>query len=125
MKRPRFPRSPLHTALWVDATFELVGGTMLLALRGSVADWLNVDRNFVSLAGAVFLVAAIAIAAIGFKAEPSRSVVSALAAFNALCGVVIWCVVASKWSEITPEGRWLVAAAADSLIAVALLEFLA
>ena len=125
MKRPRFPRSPVHTALWVDAVFELIAGATLLALRGSVADWLNVDHNLVVVAGAVFLAAAIAIAGIAFKAEPSRSVVSTLAALNAVSGLAIWCVVALKWSEITPEGHWLVASAADSLIAVALLEFLA
>ena len=123
--KPRLPRSPLHTALWVDAAFEVVAGALLLALRGPVADWLDAGQTMVGAAGLVFLAAGIAIGGIAVLAAPARSLVSILAALNLIGGIGIWCVLPFSWSEITPEGRWMASAIADSLIAVAALEFFA
>ena len=49
----------------------------------------------------------------------------AVRARAATAGVAIWCVLPFVWSGISPEGRWMASAIADSFIAVAALEFLA
>ncbi|MBA4179077.1 MAG: hypothetical protein C0506_00670 [Anaerolinea sp.] len=115
----------LHTALWVDAAFELVAGAVLLLLAGSVANWLDADRAIVSIAGVIFLGASAAIAGFALQPAPARRTVSTLAALNLIGGVAIWCVLPFVWSGISGEGRWMAAAIADSFIAVAALEFLA
>lgn len=125
MKRPHFARSAVHSALWVDAAFELVAGAAMLTLSRQVAGWLNVDRTLAVVAGLAFLAAAVAISVMALRQSPGRAVVSGLAALNLIGGVAVWSVVAFKWSQLSPEGRWLVSAVADSLVAVALLEFLA
>ena len=125
MKRPRLARSVVHTTLWVDAAFELIAGATMLTLNASIADWLDVNRNLVVVAALIFIAAAIGIAAVALQPVPSRSVVSRLAALNLIGGAAVWFAVGLNWSQISPEGHWLVSAVADSFIAVAALEFLA
>ncbi|MEP7215172.1 MAG: hypothetical protein ABI782_02910 [Anaerolineaceae bacterium] len=125
MRRLQPPRSPVHTAFWVDAAFEFVAGGAQLLLSDSIGRWLNVDRALIVTSGVVFIGAALAIALFALQAHPRRGVVSALAAANLAGGAAIWFMVALRWSEFAPQGRWLAAAVADSFVAVALLEFLA
>ncbi len=125
MRRFRPASSPVHTALWVDAAFDLVAGLTLLLLHSRAASWLNVDGALVVVAAIVFLATAVGVVPIVLQREPARPVVTALAALNLIGGVAIWLVVALRWGDLTTEGHWLVAAIADSFIAVAALEFLA
>ena len=125
MTRLRINRSPVHTALWIDAAFELVAGVTLSTLNAQFARWLEVERSFVIAGGAVFLVAAVAIGAVALGRRPARPLISGLAALNLVGGLAIWCALGLAWGEISAEGRWVAAALADSFIAVAVLEFLA
>lgn len=125
MKRVHITRSPVHTALRIDAAFELVAGVALLTLNAQFGRWLEVERSFVIAVGAVFLLAAVAIGAVALRRRPSRPLISGLAVVNLIGGLAVWCAVALTWTSIAAEGRWVAAALADSLIAVAILEFLA
>ena len=125
MTRLRINRSPVHTALWIDAAFELVAGAAILGFSAPLARWLDVERSLLFIVTGIFLAAAVAVGLIALKPLPSRPLVSGLGALNLIGGLAIWCVLALTWTSIAAEGRWVGAALADSFIAVGILEFLA
>jgi len=116
-------RSPLSTVLWVDVTLELVVAALCFALAPTAADWFGLETGTLYVAGVVFLVAGIAL--IPLARKPAPSTVAPLAWANIIGGAVAWLVLMLAWSSFEPEGRWVLAAIADSFIAIGALEHFA
>jgi hypothetical protein len=113
----------LPALLCVDAAVELAVGVLLLAAPGWFAGAYAIPVDAAAALGAVFLLAAAAVAAIA--ARPERMTVRLLAAANATGGLLGWAAWLAAWPTIEPSGRWLAAALCDTFIALGALEWLA
>lgn len=116
-------RSPLSTVLWADVGLELLVAALCFALAGPASRWFDLEQGTLYVAGAVFLVAGIAL--IPLARKPAPSTVTPLAWANIIGGAAAWLVLVIAWSSFEPEGRWVLAAIADSFIAIGALELLA
>lgn len=116
-------RSPLSTVVWADVTLELVVAALCFALARPAAGWFGLERGTLYVVGVVFLVAGIAL--IPLARKPTPGTVVPLAWTNIIGGAAAWLVLVLAWSSFEPEGRWVLAAIADSFIAIGALEHLA
>lgn len=112
----------LRRTLWFDAAIEAVVALALLILASRAAEWMAVSTTITLVAGAIFVLAAVAIAVIARQPSPHAGLVRALAIGNIVAASVAWLVVVLAWSALAAEGRWLIGAAADAFILVGLLE---
>lgn len=117
------PKSALGTVLWADVALELIVAVLCLALAGSAAGWFAVDRVVFYVAGAVFAAAALVIVPLALK--PGANLAAPLGWANIAGGCAAWVVLALAWGTFAAEGRWVLAAVADSFIAVGVLELVA
>lgn len=117
------PKSALGTVLWADVALELIVAVLCFALAGSAAGWFAVDRVVFYVAGAVFAAAAVAIVPLALK--PGANLAAPLGWANIAGGCAAWVVLALAWGTFAAEGRWVLAAVADSFIAVGVLELVA
>lgn len=116
-------RSPLSMVLWADVSLELVVAGLCFALAGAASHWFDLEQGTLYVAGAVFLVAGVAL--IPLARKPAASTVTPLAWANIIGGGAAWLVLVIAWSSFEPEGRWVLAAIADSFIAIGALELVA
>lgn len=111
--------------LWADAGVEAVVAFVLVGIVGRPHWWLNVERE-VTLAGAVvFAVAAVAIAVAAWHRRTSAQFVEYVAFGNVVGGLAVWLGAILRWDQFEPEGRWLIAAAADAFLVLGALELVA
>lgn len=116
-------RSPLSSVLWADVVLELVVAALCFGLASTAARWFGLETGTLYVAGVVFLVAGVAL--IPLARKPAASTVTPLAWANIIGGGAAWLVLVIAWSSFEPEGRWVLAAIADSFIAIGALELLA
>jgi hypothetical protein len=116
-------REPLTTILWADAGLEFLVALVCFALAGPASNWLGIPEAALYVAGVVFVVAGIAI--IPLARKPSVVGVTALGWANIIGGAALWVVLALAWGSVAAEGRWVLAAVADSFIVVGVAELFA
>jgi hypothetical protein len=112
----------LRAALLVDAVFEFAVGTALVLARGEFARWWGIPEAVAVALGVVFLIAGAAIAAIGLRSRPAAVAVLAIA--NIIGAVAGWLLFIGAYPHLSPEGRWLIAAIADTALALGVVEWL-
>ena len=78
-----------------------------------------------SVAAAVFLMAGVGVGLIAILQIESREMVYALAGANIAGGVLLWLLFLVLRDDFDPGARWAIAAVADSLILIGLLEIFA
>jgi hypothetical protein len=115
----------VRLALWVDAGLELVIAVGLVVAAGPIAGWFGVATWWAVAVGIVFAVAAMAIGLLARAPGTQASTVRTLALANVAGGMVGWAALVIAWPNIEVEGRWLLGAASDSFILIALLELVA
>ncbi len=116
-------RQPLSVILWADAGIEFLVAILCFALAGPASNWLGLEQGTLYVAGVVFVVAGIAI--IPLARKPSPVAVTGLAWANIIGGGAAWVVLVLAWGTIAAEGRWVLAAVADSFIVLGIAELLA
>lgn len=117
------PKSTLGTVLWADVALELAVAGLCFALAGSAAAWFGVESMVFYVVGVVFAAAAVAIVPLARK--PSTDLAVPLAWANIAGGCAAWLLLALAWGTFAAEGRWILAAVADSFIAIGVLELVA
>jgi hypothetical protein len=121
---PRTHRAD-RTAHWLDAALELVIAAALLAAFSPIAGWFDIAAGWVMGIGLVFAAAALAIGLLARSPNTSDSTVRALIMGNVAGGTAGWAILLFAWTSIDIEGRWLLGAASDSFILIAVLEMVA
>jgi hypothetical protein len=116
-------RHPLTTILWADVCLEFLVAILCFALAGPASNWLGIAQGTLYVVGVVFVVAGIALVPLARK--PAPVAVIALAWANIIGGSATWLVLTLAWGSIAPEGRWVLAAIADSFIVIGVAELLA
>ncbi|MCC7366110.1 MAG: hypothetical protein IT303_17225 [Dehalococcoidia bacterium] len=107
-----------------DAAFAALVAAFLIATRETSADVFDVRVAVVLAVAGLLAAAAAGVAMIGAAGSPG-SWVRALAALNVAGGAAGWVLLVAAWGRFEPDGRWLLAFAADLFIALGVLQWLA
>lgn len=117
------PRTTARLVLWVDAAFHALLAAACFALSGPAADWYGVHRAVILAVGGLSALLAGAGAVVALR--ETLVALRAVAFVSAALGLLLWALAPPSWPRFEPEGRWLAAAIANTLLLIAAAAHLA
>lgn len=115
----------VRKVLWADASLELLMAVALAGFAWPMHAWLVVSEIATRGLAIGFAGVAVALAVAAISRRTSFGFVRVLAWANIAGGVGLWLLLFGAWGHFPAEGRWILAAAGDSFIAIGVLELVA